>query len=115
MSSHESRSGSGIEAFLPQVAARARFAPGKMQKLDCALTDRLLLGLNCFEPGQSQKVHAHEGADKFYLLLSGKAKLTVGGESRDAAAGDLVFAPAGVEHGVATAYERTVMLVGITR
>ena len=117
MSSHESRSGheSGIATFLPQLAERARFAADKMQKLDCVATGRLLLGLNCFEPGQSQKVHAHEGADKFYLLLSGKAKLSVGGESRDAVAGDLVFAPAGVEHGVEAAYERTVMLVGITR
>lgn len=117
MSNHESRSGhdSSIATFLPQVAARARFAPEKMQKLDCVETGRLLLGLNCFEPGQSQRVHAHAGADKFYLMLSGKAKIVVGSEARDVAAGDLVFAPAGVEHGVETAYERAVMLVGITR
>ena len=86
-----------------------------MQKLDCFLSDRLLLGLNCFEPGQEQKVHAHEGADKFYLVLSGRARIVVGDESRDVAAGDLVVAPAGISHGVATAHERTVMLVGITR
>ena len=117
MSNHESRSGheSGITTFLPQLAARARFAADKMQKLDCVATGRLLLGLNCFEPGQSQKIHAHDGADKFYLLLSGKAKILVGGEGWEVGAGDLVFAPAGVEHGVETAYERTVMLVGITR
>jgi len=104
-----------MERFQPQVAGRARFAPGGMQKLDCAETPRLLLGLNCFEPGQTQRVHAHEGADKFYLVLSGKAKLVVADESRDVAAGDLVLAPAGVSHGVVTAYERTVMLVGMTR
>lgn len=103
-----------MEHFQAQVADRARFAREKMQKLDCAETARLLLGLNCFEPGQSQRVHTHEGADKFYLVLSGKAKLVVGNESRDAVAGDLVVAPAGVPHGVETAYERTVMLVGIT-
>jgi quercetin dioxygenase-like cupin family protein len=109
--SHESP----IATFLPRIVDRARFAAEKMQKLDCARTDRLLLGLNCFEPGQDQKVHAHEGADKFYLVLSGKAKLVVGDETRDVAQGDLVFAPAGIDHGVLTAYERTVMLVGITR
>ena len=86
-----------------------------MTKVDCVAGSRLLLGLNCFEPGQSQKVHAHGDADKFYLVLSGKAKVIVGGRAHDAAAGDLVFAPAGIEHGVETAYERTVMLVGITR
>jgi quercetin dioxygenase-like cupin family protein len=106
---------SPIEVFLPRVADRARFAPEKMQKIDCFETPRLLVGLNCFEPGQSQKVHAHAGADKFYLVVSGKAKIVVGSEARDVAAGDLVFAPAGVDHGVETAYERTVMMVGITR
>ena len=111
MDSHESP----IPAFLPRVAERAVFSADKMQKLDCALTDRLLLGLNCFEPGQSQKVHAHAGADKFYMVLSGRAKVVVGAEAREVGAGDLVFAPAGVDHGVETAYERTVMLVGITR
>ena len=106
---------SPIELFLPRVADRAAFAADKMQKLDCAVLDGLLLGLNCFEPGQSQRVHAHAGADKFYLMLSGKATITVGGETREVTAGDLVVAPAGVDHGVERAIERTVMLVGITR
>jgi quercetin dioxygenase-like cupin family protein len=109
--SHESP----IATFLPRIEARARFAIEKMQKLDLARTDRLLLGLNCFEPGQDQKVHAHVGADKFYLVLSGKAKVRVGEASHDVGAGDLVFAPAGIDHGIEKAYERTVMLVGITR
>ncbi len=104
-----------MEHFQPQVASRARFAAEAMQKLDCAETPRLLLGLNCFEPGQAQRIHDHAGADKFYLVLSGKAKVVVGREARDVAAGDLVIAPAGEPHGVETAYERTVMLVGIAR
>jgi len=102
-------------SFIPTVAARAVFAPERMQKLDCFTTARLLVGLNCFEPGQAQKIHAHEGADKFYLLLSGRASMVVGDETRDVAAGDLVCAPAGVPHGVATAYERTIVLVAITK
>jgi uncharacterized cupin superfamily protein len=106
---------SPIELFLPRVAEGARFAADTMQKRDCAILDGLLLGLNCFEPGQSQRVHAHEGADKFYLMLSGKAKITVGDETREVTTGDLVVAPAGIEHGVESALERTVMLVGITR
>ena len=104
-----------VPAFQPRIAERARFAAEKMQKLDCALTERLLVGLNCFEPGQAQPVHAHAGSDKFYLVLSGKAKVVVGAQARDVAAGDLVFAPAGVPHGVETAYERTVMLIAMNR
>ena len=106
---------SPMSAFLPSVADRARFGADKMQKIDLFDASRLLLGLNCFEPGQSQRIHSHAGPDKFYLILSGRAKLVVGSEAREVGAGDLVFAPAGVEHGVETAHERTVMLVGITR
>lgn len=86
-----------------------------MQKLDVVNTERLLIGLNCFEPGQTQQVHAHAGADKFYLVLSGKASVVVGEETRELGPGDLALAPAGVAHGVARAHERTVMLVGMTR
>ena len=111
MSNHESPTVN----FYPAVMSRAAFASEKMQKLDCFATSRLLVGLNCFEPGQSQKVHAHDGADKFYLVLSGKATVQVGDESREVGAGDLVLAPSGVPHGVPAAHERTVMLVGITR
>lgn len=111
MESHES----SIAAFLPRVAERARFEAANMQKLDVCETGRLLLGLNCFEPGQTQRVHAHADADKFYLVLAGRAKVVVGDDARDVSAGDLVFAAAGIPHGVETAYERTVLLVGITK
>ena len=41
----------------------------KATKADLARGAQLFVGLNCFEPGQSQPVHAHDGADKFYLVL----------------------------------------------
>lgn len=84
-----------------------------MTKIDCFRSTRLFVGLNCFEPGQTQRVHTHTGADKFYFVVSGKARFIVGGRAFDAAAGDLVAAPEGVPHGVEVALERTVLLVGI--
>jgi len=92
---------------------RARFDPARMGKLDVVRGSTLMAGLNTFEPGQSQRIHALEGADKFYLVLSGKARITVGDTTREATAGTLVWAPAGVPHGVETALERTVMLVAM--
>jgi quercetin dioxygenase-like cupin family protein len=84
-----------------------------MGKVDCFRSERLLVGLNCFEPGQDQAVHTHATADKVYVVLSGKASFVVGAERREAGPGDLVVAPAGVAHGVATAHERTVVLVAM--
>ncbi|MFZ5623819.1 MAG: cupin domain-containing protein [Gemmatimonadota bacterium] len=95
------------------AAASATFRAEKATKADLAAGAHLFVGLNCFEPGQQQKLHAHRGADKFYLLLSGKARMTVGDETCVAEAGTLVWAPADVPHGVEEALERTVMLVAI--
>ena len=99
--------------YFQRLPDRAAFDAGQMTKLDCFRSDRMLVGLNCFEPGQSQKVHAHAGADKFYVVVSGKATFIVGDEKRDAGAGDLVLAPQGVPHGVERAIERAVVLVAI--
>jgi quercetin dioxygenase-like cupin family protein len=94
-------------------ADRAVFRADKAAKADLCRGDTLFLGLNCFEPGQEQPVHSHAGADKFYLIVSGNASMIVGDQTRDAGPGTLVWAPADVPHGVARAYERTTMLVGI--
>ena len=99
--------------LLQHLLERARFSESKMTKVDCFRTDRLLVGLNCFEPGQEQSVHAHAGADKFYFVVDGKARFTIGDRTVEARPGDLVVAPAGVPHGVARAHERTIVLVAI--
>ncbi len=62
--------------------------------------EHVMIGLNCLEPGQTQKVHAHDGADKFYFVLEGRGRFTVGDEEREADAGSLVVAPSGIPHGV---------------
>src|SRR5947209_14446368 len=99
--------------LIQHVPARAAFTSDKMTKLDCFRSDRLLVGLNCFEPGQEQPVHAHAGAGKFYIVVTGKARFILGERVREAGPGDLILAPEGVPHGIETALERTVMLVVI--
>jgi quercetin dioxygenase-like cupin family protein len=89
------------------------FSSEKPAKVNAFAGEHLFVGLNCFEPGQSQKTHIHAGADKFYLVLAGKARMIVGSDAREVEAGTVVWAPADVPHGVAEALERTVMLVAI--
>ena len=94
-------------------AQRAHFSSAKATKSDLFRGEHLFLGLNCFEPGQVQSTHLHRGADKFYLIVSGKARMTVGADQWIAGPGQLIWAPADLPHGVVEALERTVMLVGM--
>jgi quercetin dioxygenase-like cupin family protein len=89
------------------------FDAERASKTDLFSGTGLFVGLNCFEPGQSQRRHSHAGADKFYLVVSGKARITVGDDSRIVEAGTIVWAPADVPHGVDEAIERTVVLAAI--
>ena len=102
-----------IRDLIQHLPTRAAFSAAKMTKLDCFRSNRLLVGLNCFEPGQEQQSHTHAGADKFYFVVSGKARFLIGDRSIEAQAGDLILAPAGVPHGVERAIERTILLMAI--
>jgi quercetin dioxygenase-like cupin family protein len=95
------------------LSEAAAFSSERASKADLFAGSQLFVGLNCFEPGQSQAVHRHAGADKFYFVVTGRARMTVGEETREVGAGTVVWAPAEVPHGVDQALERTMMLVGI--
>ena len=88
--------------------------PEKFFKSTLAESPRLLLGLNCLEPGQTQSAHTHADQDKYYFVIEGKGEFTVGAETRLAGPGVTVWAPAGAPHGVANRDSvRLVLLVGI--
>ena len=76
--------------------------------------EQMMVGMNCLEPNQTQEIHAHHGADKFYFVLEGSGSFSVGDEERDAAEGTLVFAPAGIPHGVSNnSAQRLSLLIAI--
>ncbi len=88
--------------------------PDKFYKATLFRGDALLLGVNCLEPGQTQSPHDHAGQDKFYYVVAGFGRFQVGAEETTAGPGVVVWAPAGVVHGVANeGDERLTLLVGI--
>lgn len=99
--------------FFRSIDAEVSFAADQATKVDLFAGSRLFVGLNCFEPGQSQRIHVHAGSDKFYLILTGKASMVVGSETREVGAGTVVWAPSDLPHGVASVSERTVMVVAM--
>ena len=88
--------------------------PDKFYKTTLFQATHLMIGLNCLEPGQVQKVHSHADQDKFYLVLEGTGSFTVGTEVTEAGPGHVIWAEAGVPHGVEnTGHERLVIFMGI--
>ncbi len=98
-----------------KVAEAFQFSKEKMKKNGLFETDRFFCDLYCFEPGQAQAPHTHANEDKVYYVVEGRGSFKVGEEEKELAAGDIVLAPAGQNHGVANrGGQRLVTLVFVT-
>lgn len=86
----------------------------KFYKTTLFKSDTILLGLNCLKPGQVQKAHEHSDQDKFYFVFEGTGRFVLGAEEVEASTGEIVWAPAGMIHGVTNPTESLLtLLVGI--
>ena len=100
-------------SFLDTTAVR-HFDADSLRKTPLFQTEHLFCDLYGLEPGQSQKLHAHAGATKFYFVLEGRPRITVAGEAREVPPGGLAFAGPGEPHGVDNpGGERAVLLVAM--
>jgi len=89
-----------------------RFSAEKFQKVNLFESDRMFCDIYCFEPGQEQTPHKHQGADKIYYVLEGKGLVQIGSEQRELGPGMAGHAGSGEEHAVKnTGPDRLVMLV----
>ena len=88
--------------------------PEKFYKTTLFSGQNLMIGLNCLEPGQVQKVHDHADQDKFYYVIEGTGHFTVGDTVAEVSTGNVVWAEAGVPHGVENKDTiRLVIIMGI--
>jgi len=76
-------------------------------------SNRLLVGLNAFEPGQSHALHSHTGMDKVYQVVHGRGVFLLEGRELPMSAGDLLIAPEGVPHGVRNTGADRLLLLAI--
>ena len=78
----------------------AAFKDEKMGKATLFESERILVGLNCFEPGQSHALHAHEGMDKVYQVLEGTGTFLLEDRELSMEPGVMLIAPSGIPHGI---------------
>ncbi len=101
-----------MEHPLPiRPAEHAVYDTERMGKTTLFQSERILVGLNAFEPGQEHRLHAHAGLDKVYHVLAGSGLFLLEGREEPMSAGTLLIAPAEVPHGIRnTGRERLLVL-----
>ncbi len=82
------------------ISSAIQFGSDKMKKNGLFETERLFCDLYCFEPGQSQNPHTHEGSDKIYYVVEGRGLFQIGQEERELREKEIALAPSGHRHGV---------------
>jgi quercetin dioxygenase-like cupin family protein len=100
--------------YVKNIKAHVGVQEEKFYKTTLFRSSAILLGLNCLEPGQVQPPHDHAEQDKFYYVVEGNGRFWLEEEQVEAGAGEVIWAPAGVVHGVENVgQERLTLLVGI--
>jgi mannose-6-phosphate isomerase-like protein (cupin superfamily) len=94
------------------IAQAMEFLPDKMKKNGLFETERLFCDLYCFETGQAQGVHAHDGSDKIYFVVHGRGIFQIGETEKQLGKDEIAIAASGQRHGVRNpGPERLVLLV----
>ncbi len=89
----------------------AVYSSEKMGKSTIFRSERVMVGLNAFEPGQEHALHAHAGMDKVYQVIEGKGLFLLEGEEVPMQTGALLVVPEGAAHGIRnTGAERLLVL-----
>src|SRR5947209_13251934 len=85
----------------------------KMGKSTIFRSERIMVGLNAFEPGQEHRLHAHAGMDKVYHVLAGRGVFLLEGREEPMEAGMMLIAPEGVLHGVRNTGDERLLVLAI--
>ncbi|WP_138004868.1 cupin domain-containing protein [Halalkalirubrum salinum] len=73
--------------------------------------ERFSAGVVKLKPGKGHERHTHPNSDEILYVIRGEGEQEVADETREIAAGDMVFVPEGVEHGtVNTGWEPLLLL-----
>lgn len=91
----------------------AVYQDDKMGKATLFRSERVLLGLNGFEPGQQHDLHSHAGMDKVYQVLEGEGVYLTDAGEQPITAGMTMVAPEGVAHGLRNTGDGRLLVLAI--
>ncbi len=73
----------------------------------------MFIGLDTYAPGGITVLHSHPDREKVFLVLDGRARLTIGDEERILDPGGLGFVPVGVTHGFENVGDRNLRIMQV--
>jgi oxalate decarboxylase/phosphoglucose isomerase-like protein (cupin superfamily) len=76
-------------------------------------SERFSAGVVQLEPGKGHELHTHPDSDEILYFLDGDGEQTVAGDTRDVGPGEMVYIPAGVEHGTVNTGWETLKLLAV--
>ena len=101
----------GPDAIRPE--SRTVFDSEKMGKSTIFRSERVLVGLNAFEPGQEHRLHAHQGMDKVYHVLEGRGIFLLEDREVEMEAGMMLVAPDGIPHGIRNTSDDRLLVLAV--
>ena len=76
-------------------------------------SERFSAGVVILEPGKGHDSHTHPDSDEILYIISGEGEQTVGEDTREVGPGEMIYIPAGVEHGTINTGWETLQLLAV--
>lgn len=76
-------------------------------------SERFSAGVVNLEPGKGHDIHTHPDSDEILYIISGEGEQTVAEDTREVGPGEMIYIPAGVEHGTINTGWETLQLLAV--
>lgn len=76
-------------------------------------SERVSAGVVQLRPGKGHDLHVHPDSDEILYFIAGNGEQTIEDETREVGPGEMVFIPAGAEHGTINTGWETLQLVAV--
>lgn len=80
---------------------------------DVTGAERFSAGIVQLEPGKGHELHTHPDSEEILYVVRGRGEQEVDGDVREITAGEMVYVPAGVEHGTVNTGWETLTLLAV--
>ena len=76
-------------------------------------SERFSAGVVQLKPGKGHDLHEHPDSDEILYVVSGEGRQTIAGDAREIGAGEMIYIPAGIEHGTINTGWETLKLLAV--